>query len=203
MTALGAPAFRHGNRSARQQSAVGGVVRGAASRTAPRRGDRPSSVRWSTRNSLSGPFIFDDQLSIVANPADPAAVRVERSLSRARAAGRRTASGQRLVRDQLRPRRARRPRLSPVEHRDASFSAPFCCSASFDARSSCRPFDRASAAGRRTGAFAVALIWVVHPLNTEAVNYLTQRTESMMGLFYFLTLYASIRARGSARAWWA
>ena len=49
-------------------------------------------------------------------------------------------------------------------------------------------------------AFAVALIWVVHPLNTEAVNYLTQRTESMMGLFYFLTLYASIRARMSAHA---
>lgn len=43
-------------------------------------------------------------------------------------------------------------------------------------------------------AFAAALIWALHPLNTEAVDYLIQRTESMMALFYLLTLYASIRA---------
>ena len=42
--------------------------------------------------------------------------------------------------------------------------------------------------------FAVALLWTLHPLNTEAVDYLTQRTELMMALFYLLTLYASIRA---------
>jgi tetratricopeptide (TPR) repeat protein len=40
-------------------------------------------------------------------------------------------------------------------------------------------------------AFAVALIWTLHPLNTEVVDYITQRTESMMALFYLLTLYAS------------
>ncbi len=43
-------------------------------------------------------------------------------------------------------------------------------------------------------AFACALIWVVHPLNSEAVDYITQRTESMMALFFLLTLYASVRA---------
>src|SRR5262249_17439405 len=32
-------------------------------------------------------------------------------------------------------------------------------------------------------ACAVALVWVVHPLNSEAVDYVTQRTESMMALF--------------------
>jgi hypothetical protein len=42
-------------------------------------------------------------------------------------------------------------------------------------------------------AFFCALIWMLHPLQTEAVNYLTQRTESLMGLFYLLTLYLSIR----------
>ena len=51
-------------------------------------------------------------------------------------------------------------------------------------------------------ALAVALLWVLHPLNTEAVDYLTQRTESMMALFYLLTLYASIRAWSSALAKW-
>ena len=49
-------------------------------------------------------------------------------------------------------------------------------------------------------AFAVALLWTVHPLNTEAVDFLTQRTELMMALFCLLTLYAAIRALGSQRA---
>ena len=43
-------------------------------------------------------------------------------------------------------------------------------------------------------AFAVALLWAVHPLNTEVVDYITQRTESMMGMFYLATMYASLRA---------
>ncbi len=39
----------------------------------------------------------------------------------------------------------------------------------------------------------VGLIWAVHPLNSEAVIYITQRTELMMGLFYLATLYAALR----------
>jgi len=42
-------------------------------------------------------------------------------------------------------------------------------------------------------AFAVALIWTVHPLQTESVTYIIQRAESLMGLFYLLTLYCAIR----------
>jgi protein O-mannosyl-transferase len=42
-------------------------------------------------------------------------------------------------------------------------------------------------------AFAVALIWALHPLQTEAVIYATQRTELMMALFYLTTLYCSLR----------
>ena len=42
-------------------------------------------------------------------------------------------------------------------------------------------------------AFAIALLWAVHPLQTESVTYLVQRTESLMGLFYLLTLYAFAR----------
>lgn len=40
-------------------------------------------------------------------------------------------------------------------------------------------------------ALVVALLWLVHPLQTEAVDYLTQRTEIMMGLFYLLTLFGA------------
>lgn len=62
------------------------------------------------------------------------------------------------------------------------------------------------AAGRAAGpiAFAVAAIWIVHPLNTQAVTYLVQRVESLMSLFYLLTLYSAIRAGGGGpfRRWW-
>jgi len=48
-----------------------------------------------------------------------------------------------------------------------------------------------------------ALIWVVHPLQTESVTYVIQRAESLMGLFYLLTLYCAIRGFESPRgAWW-
>ena len=50
-------------------------------------------------------------------------------------------------------------------------------------------------------AFAVALLWAVHPLLTEAVTYVVQRTEVLAGLFYLLTLYCVIRGAGSARGW--
>jgi len=46
-------------------------------------------------------------------------------------------------------------------------------------------------------ALASALIWMVHPLQTEAVDYVTQRTELMMGMFYLLTLFCAIRAAAS------
>ncbi len=54
-------------------------------------------------------------------------------------------------------------------------------------------------------AFAVALLWAVHPLQTEAVTYVIQRSESLMGLLYLLTLYCFIRGSraGEPRAWLA
>jgi tetratricopeptide (TPR) repeat protein len=62
------------------------------------------------------------------------------------------------------------------------------------------------ALGRRDDAGDIALVsalvWLAHPLLTETVEYTTQRTESMMGLFFLLTLYAAIRARTS-RGWLA
>ena len=42
-------------------------------------------------------------------------------------------------------------------------------------------------------AFLAALLWTVHPLQTEAVTYVVQRAESLMGLFYLLTIYCFIR----------
>ena len=50
-------------------------------------------------------------------------------------------------------------------------------------------------------AFTVALLWTLHPLQTEAVTYIIQRTESLMGLFFLLTFYCFSRAASSPRPW--
>jgi protein O-mannosyl-transferase len=54
-------------------------------------------------------------------------------------------------------------------------------------------------------AFAVALLWIVHPLQTESVSYITQRLEAMASLFYLACLYGVLRGSQSThpRAWYA
>jgi tetratricopeptide (TPR) repeat protein len=54
-------------------------------------------------------------------------------------------------------------------------------------------------------ALAVAALWALHPLQTESVTYLVQRTESLMGLCYLLTLYCFVRGVDSPRPrrWYA
>jgi len=42
-------------------------------------------------------------------------------------------------------------------------------------------------------AFAVAVLWMLHPLQVQCVTYVIQRGESMAGLFYLLMLYAVLR----------
>ena len=54
-------------------------------------------------------------------------------------------------------------------------------------------------ADARWVALAAAVIWIVHPLQTESVTYIVQRAEAMMGMFYLLTLYAFIRGAESRR----
>ena len=41
---------------------------------------------------------------------------------------------------------------------------------------------------------AIALLWALHPLQTEAVTYIVQRAESLMALCYLLTLYCFVRS---------
>jgi tetratricopeptide (TPR) repeat protein len=47
-------------------------------------------------------------------------------------------------------------------------------------------------------ALVVALLWTVHPLQTESVTYIIQRAESLMGLLYLLTLYCFVRGADAA-----
>ena len=50
-------------------------------------------------------------------------------------------------------------------------------------------------------AFSIAVVWVVHPLNTQAVTYIVQRLESLMGLAYLATLYCFARSQDSKTSW--
>jgi protein O-mannosyl-transferase len=55
-------------------------------------------------------------------------------------------------------------------------------------------------------AFAIALLWALHPLVTEAVVYVTQRTELLAALCYLTTLWAALgywsAASASGRRGW-
>lgn len=44
-------------------------------------------------------------------------------------------------------------------------------------------------------ALVTAVLWTVHPLQTESVTYVIQRAESLVGLFYLLTIYGFVRAQ--------
>ncbi len=78
----------------------------------------------------------------------------------------------------------------PVDGSSASRSSP----ASHPLRA---PFPLLPGTEATLVAFTVALLWTLHPLQTEAVTYLVQRAESLMGLFYLLTLYCFIRGAGA------
>ena len=47
---------------------------------------------------------------------------------------------------------------------------------------------------------AVCVLWLLHPIQTEAINYIVQRTELLASLCYVATLYASVRAWDAASA---
>lgn len=42
-------------------------------------------------------------------------------------------------------------------------------------------------------AFLCSLLWAIHPLHTAAVTYLSQRMESLMGMFFLISFFAAIR----------
>jgi len=62
---------------------------------------------------------------------------------------------------------------------------------------------RTLGAGENALAFCIALFWLLHPLNNQCINYVIQRSESLMALFYLLVLYAARRGMdGEGRHWY-
>ncbi len=51
-------------------------------------------------------------------------------------------------------------------------------------------------------ALAAALLWMLHPVQTQVASYVAHRTESIMGIFYLGTLYCAIRSLDGRAGWW-
>ena len=54
-----------------------------------------------------------------------------------------------------------------------------------------------------TTALIASLLWMLHPIQSEVINYVTQRTESLAALCLLLTLYSTIRARHRPSGRWS
>lgn len=201
--------------SARSQSRAAGRRRTSRATTAPDTVSSESSTRLLWRaglillagalayaNSLSGPFIRDDVVAIVENPVirawwHPLGLLSERDLP---------SSGRPVVNASFALNYAFGG-LDVRGYHAMNVAVHLACALLLfgSVRRTLALPDLRARLGlpHADAAFAAAILWVVHPLNTDAVDYVTQRTETMMAFFYLLTLYASIRAAApsSWRGW--
>ncbi|HOW97909.1 MAG TPA: tetratricopeptide repeat protein [Kiritimatiellia bacterium] len=155
-------------------------------------------------NTLDHPFVLDDNHAIVNNPA----IRRLRPLTAALnpppadvSFCSRPLINLTMCVDYARGRTAPRPyrRTNLLLHAAATLALWGL------ARRTLRASSVDESAARLAG-LGIALLWAVHPLNTAAVNYLTQRGELGVGLFLFLTLYGLNRAAAPgarSRSWLA
>ena len=152
-------------------------------------------------NSLSGPFIFDDRGSITDNPHVRRLWPIWEAMS---APPQETVAGRPVVALSLAVNHAIGG-LDVRGYHALNLAIHLLCSLLLFGvvrRALCGPLlrDRCASSASPLAA-AVAVIWTVHPLLTESVTYVIQRTGLIMALFYLLTLYCAIRGQSSARRW--
>ena len=191
----------------------------AKPRDTPRTGDRPGSVTsrgaiWlataclvgailiAYHDSFSGAFVFDDGPAILDNPSIRHLSALGAVLSPPRENGQ-TVGGRPVVNLSLAVNRA----LGGEDVRGYHvFNLVVHALAALVLFGIGRRTLRQPALRDRFGsaatslALTIALLWAVHPLLTESVTYVIQRAESLMGLFYLLTLYCFIRGTESSAA---
>src|SRR4051812_47779366 len=148
------------------------------------------AVLASYHNSFSGPFVFDDRAAIVDNPTIRRLSDLGAVLSPPREGGQ-TVGGRPIVNLSLALNRA-------IGGTDVFGYHVFNVGVHVLATLLLFGIVRRTLLGPRLReryggvavplAFATALLWAVHPLQTESVSYVIQRAESLMGLFYLLVL---------------
>ena len=151
-------------------------------------------------NSFSGPFIFDDRAAILGNPTIRHLWPIGPVLSPPRATGT-TVNGRPLLNLSLAVNYAISGTAVWSYHALNLAVHIFAGLALFgivrrtlvSMGSPANPNPSLPMGGPCLLALATALLWVVHPLQTESVTYIVQRAEALMGLFYLLTLYCFIR----------
>lgn len=151
-------------------------------------------------NALSAPFVFDDESAVLQNTHLRSLTPLARSLGAPPGTG---ASGRPLVALSLALNHA----LGGYDVRgyrlfNVAIHA-LCALALFGLlRRILQAANRGLPA--RALSFAISLVWVVHPLCTDAVDLVITRNEQLMALFYLTTLYCALRAftPGSSRVWY-
>jgi len=154
---------------------------------------------WAYHNSFQGPFIFDDVRNILENPTIRHLSPIWETLSPPRSSG---LTGRQLINISLAVNYAvggtrvwGYHALNLVIHILAGLTL-----FGIVRRALLQPRLRERFGAAANGlALTTAVLWMVHPLQTETVTYIIQRCESMMGLFYLLTLYCFIRGAASER----
>ena len=153
-------------------------------------------------NGLDGPFVFDDYTAIVQNPTIRRVLPLSASLSPPRDT---PVAGRPLVNLSLAVNYAAGG-LEPRGYHLANLAIHLLAALALCGvvrrtleLDGLHPGLRERA---RDLAFVSALIWMLHPLQSEVVNYATQRTTSMKGLALLITLYCSIRALGTRPGRW-
>ena len=153
-------------------------------------------------SSVRGPFVIDDQASVVQNPDIRSLARLDRVLWPRPDS---PVAGRPLVNLSFAVDYAVNG-LDVAGYHVTSLAWHLACAWLLFAvvrRTLALPsMPSAIAAEAPTLGLAVALVWGVHPLTTEVVDYLSQRTESMMAFFLLLTLYAAIRSSASPGRGW-
>ena len=148
-------------------------------------------------NGVANPFLFDDDAAIVQNASITA-------VASALAPPANTAVAGRPLVNVTFALNYRAGGLDPSGYRVVNLGVHVACALLVFGIVR-RTLQRAYAAAPapidlRDLACATALLFAVHPLTSEVVDYVTQRTEGLMALCYLLTVYAAIRAHGAAHA---
>jgi protein O-mannosyl-transferase len=140
---------------------------------------------WS--NSFSGPFVFDDRPAILANPTLEDFVA---ALAPPSDGG--TVAGRPLVNLSLALNRA----ISGTDvwsYHALNLAIHLGCGLTLFGLIR-RTLSTLGPQLSTSTAFGAALLWLVHPLQTAAVTYTIQRAESLMALWFLITLYTFCRA---------
>lgn len=151
-----------------------------------------AAVTLAYSNSLQGPFVFDDLPSITANPT----IRQLDSTVLSPPVGL-TVSGRPLVNLSLALNYAmggEDVRGYHLINVGIHMLGTLCLFGLLRRTFSSGRLRGFFGAGTDGVAFAAALLWALHPLQTQAVTYVIQRAEALMGLLYLLTLCCFARA---------